>query len=353
MSLVKLMAVGDISLQTANDGYPFEDMRQIFESKDVLFGNLETVLTREGQRAEKAILLHSLPEKVSYLKDAGFDILNIANNHIMDLGMEGFHNTLKALRNEELNFIGVNDSPERNYAISEEQGIRLGFLGYTEGGFNLPEKGVWINKIELMDIVRDIDSIKGQCDVIIVSLHWGTENVFYPSPKQIELAHELIDAGTTVILGHHPHVIQGIERYKHGLIAYSLGNFQFKSAKINNSILLCLEFSNKGLEDYHIIPIAMNQNFTPAVANETRGEILNFVDNISEAISNGTLTWKWWFEKIAQEYLSGNMRSFIIRIKKYGLRHFLQCLRWLISPFCLRCYVAIIRGRLKELLGKA
>ncbi len=211
----------------------------------------------------------------------------------------------------------------------------------------MPDEKVWINRIEPADIIRDIEFIKPRCDFIIISLHWGTENVFYPSPQQVELSRKLIDSGATIILGHHPHTIQGIERYKHGLIAYSLGNFQFDPkvsyTKINCSMILTCNFNRESLADYEIVPIVIDQNAVPALAKETRGEILNFVDKISKPISDGTLTWGWWFEEVAGEYLSGNMRSFIIRIKRYGFKHFVQCAMWLISPFCLRCYAAILR----------
>ncbi len=354
MNSLKLMAVGDIILQTRNNKHPFENVRDIFKGKDILFGNLETVLSNQGKEAEKAVLLHSPPEKVGWLKDAGFDILNIANNHILDLGADGFHETLKVLNESNLTFIGASDKGAPSYTILDKQGIKSGFLGYTQGGFSLPEKGVRINKIKVVDIITDIECIKPQCDFIIISLHWGTENVLYPSPKQVGLAHRLIDAGATVILGHHPHIIQGIERYKHGLIAYSLGNFQFNPkisyTKTNNSILICLDFSKERLESYYTVPITIDQDFAPTVSREASESLLNFIDDISEPINNGTITWGWWFEEIAQEHLSGNMKSYIIRIKRYGFKHFLQTIVWLLSPFCLICYGAIIRRRLRRFL---
>jgi len=354
---VKLLAVGDISLQTRNNRHPFEKVKQILASKDFLFGNLETVLSTQGEKAQKAVLIYSPPERVECLKDADFDIINIANNHIMDLGIEGFTETLRTLNESNLTFIGASNRPEPNWAIMEKGGVKLGFLGYYEGGFSLPEKGVWINRIELADITRDIESIKPKCNFITVSLHWGFEKVFYPSPKQIDLAHRLIDAGATVVLGHHPHVIQGIEKYKGGVIAYSLGNFQFgfnaiecqteRNKRANQSIVLLLEIGKDGLESYETIPLKIDEDFIPSpVTREEQEEMLHFISEISQPLNSGNLSEKWWFEEIAAEYLSGNTKSFIIRVKKYGVRHLLQGMIWLISPFCLRCYVAIIRRRL-------
>jgi len=352
MNQIKLIAVGDISLQTKNKKNLFEKVKEIFKDKDILFGNLETVLSNQGEEVEKAVTLHTSPKKVWYLREAGFDILNIANNHIMDLGIEGFSNTLDALNEGGLLFVGANDEPGRKYQILEKKGIKLGFVGYTEDGFNLSQQGVWINRIDQTDIIKDIEFIKPQCDFIIISLHWGIENIFYPSPKQIRLAHRLIDAGATVILGHHPHVIQGIERYKHGLIAYSLGNFQFdprlSHSKTNDSIILCLEFCKKRLENYRIIPIVIDKNFIPTLAlNKDRKEILNFLNNISRPITDDILTWNRWFEEVSKEYLSGNMKSWETRIKKYGTKHFLQCIRWLFSLFVIRCYLGFLRRKLR------
>ena len=358
MDDITLIAVGDISLQTKNDKHPFKAVESVLKCKDILFGNLETVLSNRGKGAEKAVTLYASPDKASYLKEAGFDILNIANNHILDLGMEGFHNTLAALRQEELTFIGANDKPDSSYAILEKKGLRFGFLGYCEGANSLPKNEIWVNKIDQTQILKDIEFIKSECDLVIVSLHWGTENVFYPSPKQISLARRLIDNGASVILGHHSHVVQGIERYKHGLIAYSLGNFQFdykiSCSKTNESIVLCLDFQNGLLENYRIVPVVIDHNNIPVILSDKSSKrVKDHVKNISQPIKDDQITWGWWFEQIAAEYLSGNMKSFIIRIKRYGIKHFLQCTRWLICPFCLRCYAAIIRLKLKKLVGKA
>lgn len=352
MNIVRLIAVGDICLQTKNKTCPFDNVKGILESKDILFGNLETVLSNSNEKTEKAVVLSLPPKYVRYIKEAGFDILNLANNHILDLGIKGFIETLNVLRKNKLSFIGVNDKPGQNFLVINKKGIKFGFLGYTEGVYNLHQKGVWINKINLRDIKNDIEQIKPKCDFIIVSLHWGTENVFYPSYIQVELAHNLIDAGATVILGHHPHVLQGIEQYKHGLIAYSLGNFQFNPGKHKHSMILFLEFTRGHLESYYVVPVIIDDDFVPRPDNETGQETLNFIANISEPIIKGTINENWWLEQIATEYLSGNLRSWIIRIKKYGFKHFLQCVIWLISPFCLRCYLSVLRQRLKSFSKK-
>ena len=352
MSSLKLIAVGDIFLETKENTSPFGRVKEVFHNKDILFGNLETVLSNRGKKAEKSVLLYASPQNVEYLKESGFDILNIANNHILDLGLKGFNETLEVLHQNDLAFIGAgNRKFGQSYAIIEKKGLKLVFLGYYQGGSRNFKKGIFINKIDKNYIVADIKNLKSQCDIIVISLHWGIENVFYPSPKQIKLARNLIDDGATVILGHHSHVVQGIERYQNGLIVYSLGNFQFLADREINkkSIILYVEINKNVIEDYRIIPVKINEDFMPYVLNYQKSqEMLSFIDRISQPIIEGRVNKKCWFEEIAKEHLVGNMKSWIVRIKKYGIKHLFKCIKWLISPFTVRCYLGLVRRIIKK-----
>lgn len=358
MDTLKLMAVGDITLQTKNNEHPFKYVMNVFEKNDILFGNLETVLSATGKEAKKSVVLKSSPESINYLSEAGFDVLNLANNHILDLGLEGFKNTLDLLDEHKLEYIGAGfEKSSLNSSIIERNGIKLGFLGYTIGRFKVPEE-ISISKIKEKKIISDIELIKGKCDFVVVSLHWGTENVFYPSPKQVELAHKLIDHGATLILGHHPHVLQGIEKYKNGLIAYSLGNFQFdcklSQSSTNDSIIFCVDFDKTGINNFQIIPIVINENFVPIQAEgRVNEQISNFISQISKPLINGEITNKWWFEEIGEEYLIGNINSYCTRIKKYGIMPLVECVIWLFTPFCLMCYSGVFRKQILKLKGCA
>lgn len=361
MRLVTLMAVGDISLETLGGKPPFNLIKPAFAGKDVLFGNLETVLTTRGTPVEKAVVLNTSPDKVLHLKEAGFDVLNVANNHILDMGAEGLRETLKVLNEHGLHFIGVrNGDFDRSWAVIEIGGKRLGFLGYYEGGGDVPKEGIYINKIGPVDVLADIEFLRPKCDFVIVSLHWGIEKVFYPSPKQVALARRLIDAGATVVLGHHPHVIQGIETYRAGLIAYSLGNFQFefdpeecsngRNKRTNQSFILTIKLGDGGVQSYDIVSVEITEDWVPHVpAKETQDKIRVFISWVSEPLQRENITESWWFEQIAGEYLGGNLKSFGRRIKRYGVKHLLECIRWLGSPFCLKCYLALERGCKKNM----
>jgi poly-gamma-glutamate capsule biosynthesis protein CapA/YwtB (metallophosphatase superfamily) len=360
--MLKLMALGDISLKTIKDRHPFENIKEFLCNKDLLFGNLETVLSIQGKKEEKSYLSCSPSENVQYLLEAGFDILNIANNHIMDLGVEGFDETLDVLTQNNLLFIGAgNQKYRQHWVIIERNDVKIGFLGYSNSSIKTKD-GHFVNGIEQKTIISDIQNLKKQCDVVIISLHWGIEKVFYPSPKQIDLARNLIENGATIILGHHPHVIQGIEEYKHGIIAYSLGNFQFpfnheeckgtKSKRTNQSIVLSLDIGKNSLDSYEILPVKIDKDFIPSImVDEERQEMMDFLSEISSPIIDNKLTWNTWFEEIALEYLSGNMKSWIIRIRRYGIMHFIQCVKWLICPFVIRCYLGIISRIMKSVVS--
>jgi poly-gamma-glutamate synthesis protein (capsule biosynthesis protein) len=354
MTDIKLLAVGDISLTTLNNRHPFQEVAGVLRNKDILFGNLETVLSHSSKAAQKAVTLYTAPENVSYLTDVGFDILSVANNHILDMDAAGCHETLDVLHQHCLKFIGVaTQKYPQTYSILETNNTRIGFSGYYEYGATEANHDIVIKNIDDW-IIDETKKLKLLCDIVIISLHWGIEYVYYPSPKQIRLARHLIDAGATIILGHHPHVIQGIEHYKNGLIAYSLGNFQFSSLRNINtdcrkSIILSIDITKQGLQKYEVIPVFIDEDFVPCIMDKLQTEeMLSHISHVSEPILRGGITEKFWFEEIALEHFQGNMKSWIKRIKKYGLKHLLQCVRWLFSPFILKCYAGMIRKGLKQ-----
>lgn len=354
---IRLKAVGDITLVSKRPSSPFVGVADVFADKDILFGNLETVLSKSGQRAQKAIVLNASPEKAVHLKDAGFDVLNMANNHSMDLGAEGLDETIAALQRSGMLFVGASNRMHRHtHAILREKGLNVGFLGYFARGFRDEERGLEICRMDPSHMVQEIKDLREHTDAIIVSLHWGIESVFYPSPEQIRVARALIDAGASAVIGHGPRVVQGVERYKHGVIAYSLGNFQFDfdheiivTDRIREAVILSLTLSQDGVEGYDIIPVRIDDDYVPYLMDELqRDAFLAFVAEISEAVQKERVTKAWWFEQIARTYLQTNTYSWRVRIKRYGFMHALQYARWLVSPFVLRCYGALLAKAVKR-----
>jgi len=358
MSSIRLLAVGDISLQTRNNQLPFANITGALGEKDILFGNLETALTGREAAVEKSVALTGHPGRIAHMKEAGFDIVNVANNHIMDAGIDGFNQTLDTLAEQNLPFVGgINPAHPKADVILEHDSIRLGFLGYYTYGTTYCDGEVIINSVDEDTIVADMNRISNECDHIIVSLHWGIEKAFYPSPDQITLAHSLIDNGASVILGHHPHVVQAVEEYGGGVIAYSLGNFQFffdplecgptLDRKTNRAIFLSVCLSKEKIESHEVVPVGIDDDFRPYFCDSAeREKMLAFVDAISGPVKDGSMSRLAWYGEIAPGYLEENFNSFQRRLKKYGGIHYFQFFKWLISPFMLMCYAGWIRRKL-------
>jgi len=348
MREVKLFAVGDILLRTRNGRPPFEGVASALAEKDVLFGNLETVLSCAGQEAEKASVLFTDPEEARYLAEAGFDVLNVANNHILDRGTEGLAATLDVLEQQGLTYIGAGRSGScadpRGGVVIERNGLRIGFLGYASSGKGDVGNGLFVRQVETCAILEDMRYTRSACDVIVVSLHWGLDDLRYPPPEHIALAHTLVEHGACVVLGHHAHVLQGIEEYKGGLIAYCLGNFQFKcdrSERHRQSLILSVRLTEDGMGSYDIIPADIDDDLVPHVLADGHDRVACLAA-LTAPIIEGRITRSWWFEHVAGEYLSNSLAAWRTRIRRYGFRHLVQCLAWTVSPFALRCYLGLL-----------
>jgi poly-gamma-glutamate synthesis protein (capsule biosynthesis protein) len=181
---------------------------------------------------------------------------------------------------------------------------------------------------------------------VIVSLHWGIENVLHPSPMQQTLGRRCIDAGASVILGHHPHRLQGIERYRQGLIFYSLGNFNFMPCGVGLSphpewsAVADITLSGEGDPVYELVPLTIDDDYCPRPMDSKR-EIEAFrshMADLSDAVAAGIGKW-WWFGEISGPYLRGNAKAFVSRVQKYGPGHLFEMLRWLSSRFAIKCYI--------------
>ncbi len=238
------------------NGLPYflEGLDSLFLEDDFTTVNLETTLTDSAEKADKTFRFKGDPKYAEILQTGGIEAVNLANNHIFDYLEKGYNDTKAALENEEIGFFGYDDS-----YISEVKGVKIGALGY-EG---------WQDTHEIRSQIKgDIDKLKKQgAQIVLIHFHWGDEKQYVPNETQISLARYSIDTGADLILGHHPHVIQGIEEYKGKFIIYSLGNFMFGGNKnpsdkdtfvfqqtfyIENGIL------NKDKKEINVIPFSIS-----------------------------------------------------------------------------------------------
>lgn len=199
-------------------GYFFENVKSILEEDDLSIVNLEGTFTTSKNRQEKTYAFKGDPSYVHILTEGSIEAVNVANNHSKDYGLEGFEDTKRYVEEGGLTSFGYDDSK-----VMEIKGVKVGLVGIYE----LPD-GLG----RLQQLKDNIAKVKSQGAVLtIVSFHWGTEKDNYPDKIQKELAHVAIDQGADLVVGHHPHVLQGIETYKGKNIVYSLGNFSFGGNK--------------------------------------------------------------------------------------------------------------------------
>lgn len=309
-SEVTLIAVGDIMLgdtppsygfgvgsliEKFGPDYPFAHCAQAFKEADMVFGNLEVGLSKFDRVVDPfdRIVLRAQPETAEGLANAGINIVSLANNHIMQHGADAVRETIDVLSKYGIKMIGLKAADKNidNCAIFENRGIKLGFLGYNLRPLQyFPDPPLYVEG-ERETIRNDIAGLKDIADIIVVSLHWGDEFIDYPSKEQIELGHFIIDSGANIILGHHPHILQGIERYKHGVIAYSLGNFIFDmwQKRFRNTVMLKLAIEKPAQIKYDIIPIVINSGFQPQYAEgKQAAEIRNLMEYLSAKIPHSS-----------------------------------------------------------------
>lgn len=236
-------AVGDVMLagrwssDLMRNGFtsPFAHVADELKKGDITLANLESPLARGGiEFIEKKFRFRGDPAVASALKSSGINLVTLANNHIMDFGADALAETVQHLEKSKIAWIGAgkNLSEARTMALYSIKGKKIAFLGYsltqpTEfyAGKNRPGTAPGFETV----FAEDIKSARSQADYVIVSFHWGTEGKQETQEYQRRVARKAIDAGSDVIIGHHPHVLRGVERYKNGIIFYSLGNFVFAS----------------------------------------------------------------------------------------------------------------------------
>ncbi len=282
--------------------WPFEDIEHFFIDSDLVLSNFECPI-REGNdlRKDKSSILGCSNFILPYLKKWKFHVLNLANNHIHDYGLQGITSTLTNLEQNGLIPLGIvsNERNLNNCVRKKIKNITIGFAAFTsdepwvksrlyDGTFNL----VFYSRTNVSDA---IDSLRKECDFVIVVMHWGFENHEYPSPQQLDLARFCIDEGADVVVGHHAHVIQGYHIYKNKPIFFSLGhlffsNFYYKSSDLSNwqeknrlGLMVQLELKKNGEIDFKPVPIFQNNNYKiQLIKNHEEEKLLEKIESLSK-----------------------------------------------------------------------
>ncbi len=282
---ITLMAVGDIMLgrtigkmiETAGIEAPFEFTAETLSTADITLGNLECPISNKGEPKDKTYAFEAPLAAAKSLAYGGFDLVSLANNHVLDYGPEALEETLSTLSAQSVRRVGAGMDAEDAYraAIFEVDGLRVAFLAFMdvptidydytawEAGSNQP--GIaWAHPERITAGVR---AAKAEADVVVVLFHNGYEIAQKVSAAQQEVAHLAIDSGASLVIGSHPHVLQRIEDYNGGLIVYSMGNFVFDNFLFppNYSAILSVTLDAQGVQSYELIDVIVQLNGVPQI----------------------------------------------------------------------------------------
>ena len=195
-------------------GYFFQGVKDVFAADDLTVINMEGTLTESNTRQDKTYAFKGAPKYTEIMTAGNIDAANLANNHSKDYGEQSYTDTIQYLEGAGIATFGY----ERT-SVLDVKGIKVGLVGIYVLADGMGRQ---------QQVIDNIQSVKEQgAQVVIVSFHWGTEKATYPDDTQKTLAHTAIDNGADLVVGHHPHVLQGIEEYNGKNIVYSLGNFCF------------------------------------------------------------------------------------------------------------------------------
>lgn len=232
---VRIIAVGDIMLDRGVGGAIrrrgpasiLECVRDRLRQADITFANLECPLSSRGPHAPRDCVFRAQPSSVQVLIDGGFDIVSIANNHTLNSGRRCLLDTMDILDRHGILYCGARRVREDSWwpVYIDVNGIRVGFMAYTDLSF---AHGSY-NKVapDMSNLIEQIAVADAKCDILAVSFHWGEEYRRMPTSRQRAVARAAIEAGADLILGHHPHVLEGMAAYRGAPILYSMGNFVF------------------------------------------------------------------------------------------------------------------------------
>lgn len=289
-----IMLAGKASASFARLGYdyPFAATVSALKNGDIAVGNLETPIALNGTEFKnKKFRFKTDPRAATALKRAGFSILTLANNHMLDFGDDGLRETIYNLDHQGIQHSGAGETlaMARREALVNCNGGKIAFLAYS---LTYPEEFYAGNKRAGTApgfqpyYQEDIARARTVADYVVVSFHWGMEKAVMPKSYQVAAAHRAVDAGADLVLGHHPHVLQGIEHYKGSVIFYSLGNYAFGSLSSSDRSVIARVTLDNGVKEVELIPLnVLNSEvrFQPRLLTGKKGqEVINRLNTMSK-----------------------------------------------------------------------
>lgn len=264
--------------------YFFKNVKQVFGKDDLTIVNFEGTLTDSNARAIKTYTFKGPAKYAKILKKGSVEVVTLANNHTMDFGSSGFADTKKTLKDNDISYCIGN-----TIAYKQVKGVKIAFIGFNALS--------GVTEQQVKDTIKKAKQKKAK--IIIASFHWGIEKEYYPNTRQKTLGRCAIDSGASLVLGHHPHRLQGIEKYKGRYIVYSLGNFCFgghtnpddKDTMIFQQTFYVKNGKLLKKNDAKVIPcsissVSYTNDFQPTVLKgNSRKRVLNKINKLSKGMN--------------------------------------------------------------------
>jgi poly-gamma-glutamate capsule biosynthesis protein CapA/YwtB (metallophosphatase superfamily) len=290
---ITLAAVGDVIFGRyhADRSYhpvssvadPFAGVAETLRAADIAFCNLETPMMAEPPSFSvfESLTFRADPDRAPVMARAGFDVVSIANNHMTNISRTAPAQTRRNLERAGLRPAGAGATAEEAFhpAVVEVRGRRVAVLAFTtwsNSGRTLTDAGaVAYTGTDglLAAALPAVRAARAKFDYVVVSIHWGREHAPVPAPEQRRIARRIVEAGADVVLGHHPHVVQPIERIGRGVVAYSLGNFLFGNPRLDTrrSLILEVELRADGVGRVALVPVLAGRDALPRLASGPEG----------------------------------------------------------------------------------
>lgn len=256
----------------------FKDVSYLWKDSQYVSGNVESALLdnpNDFVKSDKEIHLYAETKVAKLLKDNGFTMANLSNNHLGDFGRDGVISTINAVKTAGLNYVGAGKNIEdaASYDIQEVNGIKVATLSISDivpkdFSANRTEPGILSTKYPGYN--RLVYEASQEADLVVVNLHWGVEYGVDVSEQQEKIGQALIDAGADVIIGSHPHVLQPVQTYKDGVIFYSMGNFVFDQgwSRTKDSLVLNYYINENGEGTFEVVPVRIVNGYPVATTNK-------------------------------------------------------------------------------------
>lgn len=342
---------GDISfgagLQSVTEhdgaGFFFENITNLLRDLDVNVVNFDCAITDSDATNPFAAgsWMKTGFDSAEAMRKAGIHVACLANNHIWDYRVEGIRDTLAAFREAGIVTVGVGTDLQTALqpVVVEKPDVKVGIIACTNlvGNTAYSDEFV-VAPLRRKLIKRAIGQHRSSVDHTLITVHWGSEFVNYPAADQVRLAREFIDQGATAVIGHHPHVVQGVEAYKGGMIAYSLGDLIIDQSNkpegpgSNYSMGLSLVLDKNRVVEWEVVPLMIDSTFRPfAPDDDNKREILSYINEFSRCLENPDQLVQAAFRQTSDKLMGSQWRSFKKAYNRAGISGILrklQRVRW-------------------------